>query len=158
MRGTTSIRRHPLTRMSWLGLVFIAGCGGSDALNSPTAQRLRALANMYLNYAAARGGGPDSEQTFKKYVRSADRIVLDMNGIDPNAIDTLFVSERDQQPFVVNYGVAITRISGTSAPLVAYEKTGKNGMRLVAYANTKVEHVNEAKLQELISAKTAAPP
>ena len=35
----------------------------------------------------------------------------------------------------------------------SYEKTGVGGKRLVAFANTKLDHVDEAKLQELMAKK-----
>jgi len=140
---------------TWLflfALSILPGCG-SDELNSPTAAKLRGLGNFYLEHAGAKGGkGPADEQAFKKYLRNLPDFVLKNNGLDPDAIDAAFVSERDQEPFVVRYGIKIDKISGTSAPLIAHEKTGKNGKRLVAFANAKVELVNEARLQELLAA------
>jgi len=132
-------------------LLSICGCGsGSDPLKSPTAERLKKLANVYLNYAAAKGTGPPSEDVCRKYVRSLDGIVLQMNNIDIARIDELFISDRDKEPFVVLYGVGISQMSGKSAPLIAYEKTGVGGKRLVAFANTKLEYVDEARLKELM--------
>jgi hypothetical protein len=136
----------------------LAGCGGPDPLTTPTAARLRGLSNMYLSYAVAKnGGGPANEETLKKYLRSVDAIQLEMSGIDPKAIDSVFVSERDQQPFVVLYGQSITRISGDSKQPLAYEKTGVGGKHLIAYASAKVDHVDEAKLKELLEAKESSP-
>jgi hypothetical protein len=136
-----------------LTLLTIPGCGSND-LASPTAGRLRGLANMYLDYAASKNGkGPASEQEFKQHLRNQPGFVLEMNGLDPKALDTMFVSERDQQPLVIRYGTNISQISGTSAPLVAHEQTGKNGKRLVAYANGNVELVDDTQFQSLTSAK-----
>jgi hypothetical protein len=141
-----------------LGLVLLVmsvlpGCG-SNELESPTAARLRGLGTLYLDYAVGKNGkGPAGEQEFKKHLRSVPGFVLEMNGVDPNALDAVFVSERDGEPFVILYGVSISGISGTSAPLIAHEKTGKNGKRLVVFANAKVEHVDEARLQHLASAR-----
>jgi hypothetical protein len=142
--------------VAWLGLLAlgaIPGCG-SDELNSPTAVRLRGLAALYMDCAVSKNGkGPASEQEFKKHLRSLPDHVLSANGCDPKGIDAVFVSPRDQEPFVVQYGITITRISATSAPLVAYEKSARNGKRLVAFANGKAEHVDEARLQELLAGK-----
>jgi hypothetical protein len=132
--------------------LLTAGCSGPDPLRSPSAARLRGLAMIYLNYAAAKGSGPPSESVFRKYSHSLDGIALQMAGVDPKAIDDTFVSLRDNQPFVVLYGVGISQMSGKSAPLIAYEKTGANGKRLIAYANTKLECVNEARFKELTQA------
>ena len=46
------------------------------------------------------------------------------SGLDPTQLDATFVSDRDQEPFVVAYGSAIGRISGDSTQVVAHEKTG----------------------------------
>src|SRR5262245_58234824 len=153
------MRNKPYTRSRsapWLLLLTLSvapGCG-SDELSSPTAVRLRGLAALYLDCTVARNGkGPASEAEFKKHLRGLPDHVLSSNGVDAKAIDSAFVSPRDEEPFVVRYGISITRISGTSAPVVAHEKTGRNGKRLVALANGKVEHVDDARLQELMSAK-----
>jgi hypothetical protein len=134
-------------------LAGMAGCGGPDPLKSPAAARLKGLATMYLDFAAAQGTGPPNEEAFRKHLKKVERFVLEMNGVDPKAIDDSFISPRDKQPFVIIYGVGIGQISGTSAPVVAYEKTGVNGRRLVAFANTKLDHVDDARLEELKSKK-----
>lgn len=149
MRHRPSLVLAPIV----LGLVAVSGCGSSD-VDSPAAARLRALANLYLDCAVARNGiGPADEGAFKKYLRKVDGIVLQLNGIERDSIDSLFVSERDQEPLVVLYGVGISGMSGVSAPVVAHEKTGKNGKRLVVLANTKVEMADEARLQDLLAGK-----
>ncbi len=136
-----------------LAAVVLAGCG-PDPLASPTAGRLKGLSGMYLSYAASKnGGGPASEEVLKKYLHNVEAIQLQANGVDPKAIDAVFVSDRDKQPFVVIYGLGITLISGDSKTVMAYEKTGQGGKHLLAYINTKVDHVTEAKLKELLAAK-----
>jgi hypothetical protein len=148
--------RDRIRRGRWPALVLLLaapGCG-SDGLDSPTAARLKALANFYLDYAVSQHGrGPADEQALKKHLRIQPDFLLKTNGIDPSAVDSLFSSERDGEPFVILYGVQISRISGTSAPLVAHEKTGKNGKRLAVCANGKVELADEARLKELSPAK-----
>ena len=143
-----------LTRsIGLVALALLAGCG-PDPLASTTAKRLRGIAEIYLSYAAAKsGGGPASEEVFKKYMKSVDTIQLQMANIDPKAIDDVFVSERDKQPFVIVYGMSITRISGDSKEVLAYEKTGQNGKHLLSYINGKVDHVSADQLQELLAAK-----
>ncbi|MCI0459516.1 MAG: hypothetical protein L0Z62_21410 [Gemmataceae bacterium] len=139
-----------------LGLLVLSAVPGcsSDELNSPTAARLRGLAALYLDCVVAKNGkGPASEQEFKKHLHTLPDHVLNSHGLDLKDIDSAFVSPRDQEPFVIRYGITITRISGTSAPLVAHEKSARGGKRLVALANGKVEHVDEARLQELLAGK-----
>ena len=151
---TTPTRTRGRTRLglALLLLSTVPGCGTNE-LESPTALRLKGLAALYLDYAVGKNGkGPADEQVFQKHLRSLPGFVLEMNKLDPNALDKSFMSARDDSAFVVQYGVTITQISGTSAPLIAHEKTGKNGKRLAVFANAKVELVNEARLQELTPA------
>lgn len=153
--GLTNKRRR--IALAALLLMAIPSCG-SDALTSPTAVKLRALGNFYVDYAINKGNkgdyrGPANEQAFKKHLRDTPDFNLKHYGLDPNAIDSAFVSERDGESFVILYGITITEISGTSAPLVAHEKTGQNGKRLVVFANAKVEEVDEARLEALMAPK-----
>jgi hypothetical protein len=151
----TRWRRGPM-RAFGVGLVVLvaaSGCG-SNELESPTAMKMKALANFYLEYAVAqKGKGPANEAALKKHIRSVPDFILKTNGVDPSGVDALFTSERDQEPFVVAYAGAISRISGDSTQVIAHEKTGKNGKRLVVYASAKVDLVDEARLKELTGAK-----
>jgi hypothetical protein len=149
--------RPGIASRTWLVfpvVVAVLGCG-SDERNSPTAAKLKALANFYLDYAVAQPGhqGPTTEQAFKKHIRSVPAFQLTANGLDPATLDATFVSERDQEPFVILYGGTISRISGDSTQVIAHEKTGKNGKRLVVYASAKVDLVDESKLKELANSK-----
>ena len=139
------------------GLVLIAllasGCG-DDALNSPTAQKMSGLANAYLDQFVSSGGKPPAnEQALKKHMKGLRASVQYDYKIDPDNIDASFISERDNEPLVVLYGQPVTTISGNSKQVVAHEKTGKNGKRLVVFASTKVDLVDEAELEQLKSAK-----
>jgi hypothetical protein len=148
-----SARFRTGTWLTLLALLAAPGCG-SDELESPTAVKLKAVSNFYLDYAVAKQGqGPASEQDLKKHIRSMPDQLLAPSGVDRNAIDSLFISERDEEPFVVLYGLKIAGISGNSGSVVAHEKTGKGGKRLVVLSNTKVEHVDEARLQGMLSTK-----
>jgi hypothetical protein len=136
-----------------LAVAALPGCGSSE-LDSPTAKKLGALGNFYLEHVVAKSGkGPENEQEFKKHIRATPDHVLSVSGIDRGSIDALFSSERDQEPFVVVYGQTITKVGGNSAPVVAHEKTGKNGKRLVGFANGKVELLDESRLNALLAAK-----
>ena len=169
------MRLRPIAWLVLLTPIAVGGCGSdSDELSSPTAIRMKGLANLFMDSAVSGNGkGPASEQEFKKHLLRLPVHVLVPNGFDSpditgltaaeaqvaikKAVDKwineVFVSQRDQEPFVIRYGVKITQISGTSAAVVIQEKTGKNGKRLVAYANGKVELVDEAQFQNPTSAK-----
>ena len=134
-------------------LLAAAGCG-SNALDSPTAKKLKALSSMYASYAVSHsGGGPATEKEFKDFVLGLGAEMLPFEGIDPANRAAAFVSDRDQEPFVIVPGQSIRGMTGTSAPVVAHEKTGAGGKKLVALANSKVEEANDARLQELLAPK-----
>jgi hypothetical protein len=63
------------------------------------------------------------------------------------------ISERDQEPFVFIWGTPIS-FGVPNVPVLAHEKTGKNGKRLVAFANGEVELVEEERFQTLPKGKT----
>jgi hypothetical protein len=157
MRSGEAIAARPVTMLFILGVVALSGCAAPDELNTPTAARLRGIATYYLDLTFARNGkGPANEQELKRHLRKQERSDLISNGVDPQAIDsTLFVSDRDQEPFVVLYGQSITRITADAAPLVAHEKTGKDGKRIAVLANSKLRLVDDAGLQDLM--KSAKP-
>ena len=137
-----------------LVMVTAGGCGDDSALDSPTAARLKGLATMYLDFIVAKGGNsPTSEAELKKHMRTVDQIQLNLAGIDPKKIDEAFVSLRDNEPFVVVYGVSPGTLGSKDGPVVAYEKKGVNGKRLVANVSAQLAHVNEAKLEELLTSK-----
>jgi hypothetical protein len=147
------MRKIALAGLALIKLVLLAGCGGNE-LESPTAIKLKALGNFYLDYAISnKNQGPANELVFKKHLKGLPDFLLKNAGLDPDAIDKAFVSERDQLPFVIVYGIPIGSVSGKSAPLVAYEKNGVNGRRLVGFANAKVDLVNDSRLEELKSSK-----
>ena len=146
----TSVTASFLALAGFLLAACMSGCGGEDPLNSPAAAKLKGLSTMYLDLAVSKKGqAPASEQELKQHMRSVPDFVLRGNGVEPDAIDAVFISERDQEPFVVSYGSVITQISANSKQLVAHEKTGKNGKRLVVFVSTKVDHVDDATLQGL---------
>jgi hypothetical protein len=129
---------------------FAAGCGASD-LESPTAVRLKGLATVFLDYAVARGDGPKDEETLKAHMKQLPDFILEMNKVDPKD-PNLFISDRDKEPFVFIWGTGIS-FGTPNTPMLAYEKTGKNGKRLVAFANGEVELVDDERFKKLSNAK-----
>ena len=60
---------------------------------------------------------------------------------------SIFTSPRDQQKYVVRYNLKLEPGGPTRA--VAWEATGHNGKRFVAYSTGEVEEVDEAKYQKV---------
>jgi hypothetical protein len=137
-----------------ISTLLFAGCGRDDALDSPTAARLKGLATMYLDFVVAKGGNsPANEAELKKHMRTIDAIQLNMAGFQRDKIDEAFVGLRDNEPFVVVYGVEAGTIGAKNGPIVAYEKTGSRGKKLAADISAQLQLLTEAVLQERLQAK-----
>jgi hypothetical protein len=113
---------------------------------------MRGLANMYLDHVAAKGA-PANQEALKKHMQAQMEWTLTGYNLDPKNLDAAFVSDRDKEPLVVIYGQGVSAISGDSKQVVAHEKTGVGGKRLVVFLSTKVDVVDEAELEKLKSAK-----
>jgi hypothetical protein len=145
-------RLRPWICIALFGLTALNGCS-DNALNSPTALKMKGLANAYLDHVVGANGSPPNEAAFKKHIKGLRGSVQYDYKIDPNNIDAFFVSERDNEPFVVLYNEGVGKISGSSKKVIAHEKTGKNGKKLVVFASTKVDVVSDSELEQLKSAK-----
>lgn len=101
---------------------------------------MRALAMAYGQYVSQnRGRPPKDEKRLRKFVEDKQHI-LDTFGVE--SIDDMFVSPRDNEPYVVNYG--------KKARVVAYEKVGVDGKRMIAEDLGVVREVDEAEFAELV--------
>jgi hypothetical protein len=132
--------------------LIAAGCDQSAELSSPTAERLRVLTYAYLDYAVAKGAGPANEEQLRAHLRNVPAFVLEAGGMSAATATAAFVSERDGQPFVFHYGLGIS--CGPQAEMLAYEQRGKEGFRLVAYTNGKVDCVDDVAAKELMQFET----
>jgi hypothetical protein len=123
-----------------LGLV-IGGCnrGRPDpALKEIPNSRLLLLTALKSQYTSQLGNKPATEEDFKAFVtKTASPDMLAKANV--SRAEDLFISERDQKPFViVLWGKAGTAGAGEKkgpAPggVFAYEQEGKDGKRLVSY-------------------------
>ena len=145
-------RRRAIIVSLGLFVLSLAGCS-DNALKSPTAIKMSGLANAYLDHVVTANGPPADQAALKKHLKGLWPSVQYDYHVDPNNLDAFFISERDNEPFVVTYGKGIGKISGESKHVIAHEKTGKNGKRLVVFTSTKVDLVSEAELEQLKAAK-----
>jgi hypothetical protein len=133
-----------------VALPLLGGCGGGKEYSAPLPEenvQLRQLAVFFGQYQSRnKGQMPRNEQELKSFIQSTG--VTD--------VDSVLVSKRDGQPFVVRYGKA-GGVGGPpqpgkspSEPVVAYEKTGVDGKRMVAFSTGRVELVDETRFQELV--------
>ncbi|HVT28738.1 MAG TPA: hypothetical protein VHE81_12055 [Lacipirellulaceae bacterium] len=130
-------------------LVFAAGCDQSGSLDSPTAMQLRALSTVYLDFAAARGRGPQDEHQLLAYIKNVPQFLLAEAGIAPGATSRALISKRDGEPFVIYYGEHIC-LKKHSSQVIACEKKGKDGTRYVAFADGHVDCIDEAAAKALM--------
>lgn len=128
-----------------LALLTLIGCGsaGGEAANKDI-NHVRAVTTLYFRAASVLGKRPETEQEFKQAI-AGGKMDLSVLGVD--SVDELFVSDRDGQPIVVVYGSALKSV----APgVVAYEQTGKDGMRLVGFNNGQVEEADQTRFAQLV--------
>ena len=142
--------------VSWLMLGVLSGCRGeidpNEAIAKVNESNIQRLANLYFTYQMKnRWRGPADEEAFKKFIRGYNPSKLERIGIDPSAIDELFVNERDGQPFKIRYSV-LGSAMGSSEPVI-FESAGVDGKFLVGFLNMEQREVDEAEYKRLFSVK-----
>ena len=142
-----------LTAVCIVALVCMsaAGCGSEKKSLAREQSGLKRLAILYGRFLAQhRGQPPANEAEFKKYVQSLPPAELKSFGIDdPKRI---FLSNRDDKPYIVIYGRPKGPPGPGGSPVIAYEQEGKAGKRWVASSLGAVEEVDEARFRQLVPA------
>ena len=127
-------------------VVTLVGCGGGGG---PSTQdtHIKKITDLYISCVASnQGRQPPNEAALKAYAKRLSPELLAVMGIDD--VDAIFVSPRDSQPYVVAYATA-----KPSGPILAYEREGADGKRLVATREGAVQELEEAEFQRLLSTK-----
>ena len=122
-----------------VGVLVQSGCKQPQA---PVEQsRLSKLAVFYGKYISQnKGQTPASESELKAFIKKSDGEVN---------LDELFVSPRDNAPYVVRYQLGMVAPSAVTA----HEKTGVDGKKMASLATGEVRTVDDAELQKLLTAK-----
>jgi hypothetical protein len=133
-------------------LAALTGCSGGvdhdEALARVNSTNIQRLANLYFTYQTQNEWrGPADEAAFKSFIRSYNPQKLTRIGVDANAIDSLFTSERDGRPFKIRYGVKGSAM-GSSEPVI-FESLGVDGTRQVGFLNMTQTLVDEAEYESL---------
>ncbi|HZZ28256.1 MAG TPA: hypothetical protein VFE46_09675 [Pirellulales bacterium] len=129
----------------------------SKAVAAVNTSNIQRLANLYSAFQLDHyGAGPHGELEFKQFITDVmGPAHLTLMQIDPHHIDTVFMSERDHQPFRVKYGLG----GGPGAVnAVIFEEQGIAGKRQVAFNGGKVEEVEDARYQELLNGDQTVSP
>jgi hypothetical protein len=151
LKSNVGIVRRLLRLLVCSCLALGLGCSsqGTGADAAPDTSRIKELAALYSSYMELHGRRPPaSEAEFKEFVAKDGAPLLKEAGV--SAVDDLFVSPRDNQPYVVHYGQdAAKRLD--RGPVI-YERNGVNGRRLVGHRLGYVNEVDETEFRELVPA------
>ena len=119
----------PVPSRAWffvvvLALAVLAGCSGGPPPNDvdPTQERLVKIGLAYREYCDRQMKAPAGAEDLNPLLKA--------QGAD----DTVWNSARDQQPFVVVWGLDLRQPpvwAGDKLPVLAYERLGKSGKRFV---------------------------
>ena len=114
---------------------------------------VKRLATMYSIFQTQHGfRGPKDESTLRQFIGEQDPQRMKVAGMDVSDVSSLFVSERDNQPFKVRYGVN-TVIRGPAMPVV-FEAEGIEGKRQVGFTNGPMKEVDDAEYEKLWNSET----
>lgn len=154
-------RRHFIAGLIMAIVVIAVGCGPSRpdpksliaAVNNANGKR---LANLYaIHQSRYMGNGPRDKKAFEKFIsQEMTPAELDGTGVDQKSLDTLFVSERDGQPFFIRYGVKSPEPSSPAVNLaVIFESKGVNGSVAVYMTGPKMVAVSQAEVEDYRAGK-----
>jgi hypothetical protein len=136
--------------LACLSLMLI-GCSShqtrSDA--APDDSHIKPLTMLYVSYMnRSAGRRPANQQEFKNYIAKRGEPLLNSAGI--SSVEDLFVSPRDNEPYVVLYGNEDSQL--ISSGVVMHERSGVGGRRLVGYRMGYVNEVDDAEFRKLVPA------
>ncbi len=122
----------------WVGVM---GCQSSAPPLTTQEIHLKQLSIYYGQYTSAnKGAGPKNENDLKAFIKKRATHLTD------EQIAAMFVSPRDQKPYVVAYNVRMGPMPA-EAPFVAYEQTGVEGKQYAADLLGGVQEVEAAEVQ-----------
>lgn len=126
--------------MSILPIVMLVGCGSGDKPSSittdPTIIALDKLGGAYI-----RGTPPPKTK--------AELLAIFKSCNHPKE---LLISPSDGQEFIIVYSVELKglKVTGAQLPIVAFEKTGKDGKRYALRGMNTVVQLSEAELKSSV--------
>lgn len=125
-----------------VNLLSVGGCTSSETASAMEQEtsNLKPLSVMY-----GMMGQPRSEKEFKAFVSSRAKTMF--RAMEIESVDSLFVSKRDNQPYVILYG---KRPSGVDSSVVGYEQEGVDGKRLVGFKIGEVRELDEQEFRALV--------
>jgi len=138
-------------------VIGAVGCGdgeGDKPGASETEQQLRRIARVYGTYQGAhRGAVAANEQELKDWIASLPEEQQKLLGMSGG--DSVWVSPRDNQPFVIRFGQeagppAMGPPSEVKDPILVHEKTGQDGKRYVVFNSLRTALLDQTAFEEAL--------
>jgi hypothetical protein len=144
-RNALGRRRAILGLLALAGLSAVVGCGAAAAPALPDAEaRIARLFHLYQAYVAKNQKGPPTEEALREFGKKLGTKEREDYATGDD-FETIFTSPRDNQKFVVKYGIkldpAVTRA-------IIWEATSQGGMRYVALSNGYVVQNDDETLKQ----------
>lgn len=149
----------------FLLLTFAAcllGCDSKSARDTEFVRNandtnIKKVATAYSLYASRSGyTGPKSKEDLITFIKTNKKIEknLERIGLERDKIEEIFISENDGEEFEIKWGVFINPDRQRAKEPFVFEKTGKDGVRLVMLSNKKILEVSDdAKYRKLLKGK-----
>lgn len=158
-----ALTRLPLLLVA-ISLCSLPGCRDTtieDAIAAANSSHIQQLYNCYSLFCHQnKYRGPKDETELKEFLQNPRyEKNLKLMQINRDALDEMFVSERDGEPFKVRYGV-----NGLGNKAVIFESTGIDGKRMVALENPTELSAEEyeaywsGKKRPIVKIPTEGPP
>jgi hypothetical protein len=127
---------------------MMAGCEKKVEVDKddPKNSHIAVLSSEYAKYQYfKRGAAPKNEGELVQFLSEQSLPQLKKLGLSD--AKELLTSNRDNEPLVINYGKPGRTPEGDQ--VLAYEKTGKGGKRLVALNGGGFEEMDEARFKKV---------
>lgn len=133
--------------ISAIALAGASGCTGDQVASQVAAvskTNLQKLSNVYSLYVSRNGyKGPKDEETLRDFLETDPTIEKNIGymGIGRSDFDKISISARDEQPFIVRYGLKLPPMSPQQPQVL--EAVGIDGVRLVIMSNGDIVEVDD---------------
>lgn len=133
-------------------VVLASGCGAGDSADEMFADandmNIKRVSSLYAVFQGQhKYKGPKDEAELKAFVAKQNKKHLARIGVNPDKLDQLFISERDDQPFKIRWEL-ICMPRSAPKPIV-FEQEGVNGKYMVAFSSYVCKEVDKAEYDRL---------
>lgn len=158
MFSTKSIHQPIALFIVCIALAPFSGCSGNRVASQVAAvskTNLQKLSNIYSLYVVRNGyKGPKDEETFRDFLEHDPTIEKNIGymGVERGDFDKISISERDDQPMLVRYGLKLPPMSPKQPQVL--ETVGVDGVRMVIMSNGDIVEVeDDAEYEKMASGK-----